>query len=160
MFGWLKKKKKENVVPTVSAQGSSDPMSSLALGLNPLIAASIQVDPNAKPKPLSKAKKPRKPKVNKQKVEPRVDVLKFDFDPQNPRLGSIELDWNKEFIELLIKSGYTGNTEDEIVDKLIYIIGDELELIENVEELNTELTLISKKSNYKLDLFSLLFFFS
>jgi len=117
MFGWLKKKKKENVVPTVSAQGSSDPMSSLALGLNPLIAASIQVDPNAKPKPLSKAKKPRKPKVKKQKVEPRVDVLKFDFDPQNPRLGSIELDWNKEFIELLIKSGYTGNTEDEIVDK-------------------------------------------
>ena len=67
-------------------------------------------------------KKPRKPRVKKEKVvpppkaEPKVDVLKFDFDPMNPRIGSIELDWNTEFVELLTEHGYYGNTEEEIVD--------------------------------------------
>lgn len=71
----------------------------------------------------SKPKKPRKPKVKKEKVvpppkeEPKVDVLKFEFDPANPKLGSIELDWNSEFVELLTKHGYFGNSEEEIVDK-------------------------------------------
>ena len=67
-------------------------------------------------------KKKRKPKIKKEKVvpppktEPRVDVLKFDFDPKDPKLGSIELDWNNEFVELLISHGYRGNTEEDIVD--------------------------------------------
>jgi len=71
----------------------------------------------------SKPKKPRKPRIKKEKpepkpkVEPRVDILKFDFDPANPRLGSIELDWNTEFVELLSKHGYVGANEEEIVDK-------------------------------------------
>lgn len=71
----------------------------------------------------STPKKPRKPKVKKEKPvplpkeEPKVDVLKFDFDPANPRLGSIELDWNTEFVELLTKHGYIGASEEEIVDK-------------------------------------------
>ena len=67
--------------------------------------------------------KPKKPRVKKEKpiappkVEPKVDILKFDFDPANPRLGSIELDWNTEFVELLSKHGYVGANEEEIVDK-------------------------------------------
>ena len=75
------------------------------------------------PAVLIKPKKPRKPRVKKEKpaaqpkIEPKVDVLKFDFDPANPRLGSIELDWNKEFVELLVTHGYVGNNDEEIVDK-------------------------------------------
>jgi len=69
----------------------------------------------------SKPKKPRnpKPKVKKkiEKVEPKVDILKFDFDPKDPRLGSIELDWNTEFVELLVYHGYFGDSEEDIVDK-------------------------------------------
>jgi hypothetical protein len=70
----------------------------------------------------SKPKKPSKPKVKKEKlitpkVEPKVEILKFDFDPDNPRLGSIELDWNSEFIKLLANHGYLGATEEEIIDK-------------------------------------------
>ena len=70
----------------------------------------------------SKPKKPRKPRAKKKKVvatpvEPKVDILKFEFDPANPRLGSIELDWNSEFVELLTSHGYVGNNEEEIVDK-------------------------------------------
>jgi hypothetical protein len=85
-------------------------------------AVEIPVTPNSQSK-QPKPKKPRKPKVKKEKpavnakVEPKVDILKFEFDPANPRLGSIELDWNSEFVELLVNHGYLGNSEEEIVDK-------------------------------------------
>lgn len=88
MFGWFKKKEEMPSAPVVQLE---------------------------QPKP----KKPRKPKVKKEKapkIEPKVEVLKFDFDPANPRLGSIELDWNKEFVELLVKHGYKGPTAEDIVD--------------------------------------------
>lgn len=62
-------------------------------------------------KPPPKAKKPRK-----KKQEPKIDVVKFDFDPKNPKLGSIELDWNDEFIKLLKQHGYMGATNEDIVD--------------------------------------------
>ena len=91
MFNWFNKKKEEPAVEEI-------PMVEL-------------------PKP-KKARKP-KPKVQKklEKIEPKVDILKFDFDPRNPRLGSIELDWNAEFVELLMEHGYVGNTDEDIVDK-------------------------------------------
>ena len=93
MFNWFSKKKEEPVVEV------------------PLVVVEQPV-----------AKKPKKPRVKKAKVvpppkqDPRVDVLKFDFDPKNPRIGSIELDWTSEFVELLTEHGYYGNTEEEIVD--------------------------------------------
>ena len=43
-------------------------------------------------------------------------MLKFDFNAENPRLGSIELDWNDEFVELLKSHGYSGDTPEAIVD--------------------------------------------
>lgn len=80
--------------------------------------AEIPAEPE---KPPVEPKKPRKPRAKKKKVappkeEPRVDVLKFDFDPANPRMGSIELDWNDSFVELLQKHGYSGATDEDIVD--------------------------------------------
>ena len=75
--------------------------------------------------------KPRKPRVKKPKPEPVVEpltvaeqpvakpevkVLKLDFDPANPRMGSLELDWNTEFIDLLKQHGYPGNSAEDVVD--------------------------------------------
>jgi hypothetical protein len=93
MFNWFNKKKEE-----------------------PIVEAPVVVIEQPTPK------KPKKPRVKKEKVvppkvEPKVDILKFDFDPRDPRLGSIELDWNTEFVELLVYHGYVGNTEEDIVDK-------------------------------------------
>ena len=74
---------------------------------------------------IEKPVKPRKPKAKKAKpapepvvakTEPRVAVTNLDFDPANPRLGSLELDWNDEFISLLQEHGYSGATPEEIVD--------------------------------------------
>lgn len=62
----------------------------------------------------SKEEKPRKPR--KKKSGPQVKVLKFDFDTENPRLGSMELDWNDDFVELLKTHGYKGETPEAIVD--------------------------------------------
>jgi hypothetical protein len=75
----------------------------------------------------TKPKKPRKPRAKKPEpalepvaekpqVNAEVKVLKLDFDPQNPRLGSLELDWNDQFIDLLAEHGYRGGTAEELVD--------------------------------------------
>lgn len=49
--------------------------------------------------------------------EPYIAVIDTHFDPKNPANGYFELDWNTHFIQQLVASGYTGNTEEEIVDK-------------------------------------------
>jgi hypothetical protein len=98
---------------------------------NPEQLIPVVVQPAAEPivvadQPAAeKIKKPRKPKAKKAvepeaaaipKADPEVKVLKFEFDPENPRLGSIELDWNIEFVHLLRTHGYSGNTDEDIVD--------------------------------------------
>ena len=64
----------------------------------------------------TKPKKPRKKKEKPVKVEPQVRVLGFDFDPKNPSMGSMELDWNAEFIEMLRSNGYRGINPEDLVD--------------------------------------------
>ena len=76
--------------------------------------------------PVEKIKKPRKPRVKKPVPEPvieektiaapEVKVLKMDFDPTNPRLGSMELDWNPEFVSMLKEHGYQGDKDEDVVD--------------------------------------------
>lgn len=51
------------------------------------------------------------------KKEPYVAVLETHVNPENIRNGFFELDWNEYFIVQLKQSGYTGNTEEEIVDQ-------------------------------------------
>lgn len=48
--------------------------------------------------------------------EPWVQVLSMDIDPDNPGSGAFELDWNDIFVARLIKSGYQGKTDQDIVD--------------------------------------------
>lgn len=49
--------------------------------------------------------------------EPYVDVLKVNIDEENPGDGYFELEWNQLFVKKLLDAGYTGNTEEEIVDQ-------------------------------------------
>lgn len=50
------------------------------------------------------------------KGEPWVAVLDTQVNPDNIRNGFFELDWNNEFIEQLIDAGYSGETNEEIVN--------------------------------------------
>jgi hypothetical protein len=48
--------------------------------------------------------------------EPWVGIVHFDIDPDNLSEGSFELDWNDIFIARLIKYGYRGHNDQEMVD--------------------------------------------
>ena len=48
--------------------------------------------------------------------EPWVGVLDTKVNPENIRNGFFELDWNNEFIEQLLDAGYSGETNEQIVD--------------------------------------------
>ena len=66
------------------------------------------------------------PKKNKKKLsdkeladknkEPYITVLSMEIDPDNPSDGAFELDWNDIFVARLMKAGYQGKTDNDIVD--------------------------------------------
>ena len=48
--------------------------------------------------------------------EPWVTVIGMELDPENPSNGAFELDWNDKFVANLIRAGYQGKTDQDIVD--------------------------------------------
>ena len=50
------------------------------------------------------------------KGEPWVGVLDTKVNPENIRNGFFELDWTNEFIEQLLDAGYSGESNEQIVD--------------------------------------------
>ena len=58
-------------------------------------------------------------KGSKKSEEPMVKVLNLNVNPENPRNGFFELDWNPEFVNMLKQSGYQGESEEEIVDRVV-----------------------------------------
>ena len=49
--------------------------------------------------------------------EPYVEVLGIDVDTTDPGQGAFELDWNDIFIAKLVKAGYKGRDDAQIVDQ-------------------------------------------
>jgi hypothetical protein len=50
--------------------------------------------------------------------EPWIDVVRINMeDKNNPSTGYFELDWNKAFVNQLTEAGYSGRTEEEIVEQ-------------------------------------------
>jgi hypothetical protein len=48
--------------------------------------------------------------------KPYVAILSASIDENNPKSGYFELDWNDLFVNMLIKAGYTGGSEEVIVN--------------------------------------------
>jgi hypothetical protein len=48
--------------------------------------------------------------------EPYIKVLDTNVDPENPKYGYFELDWNQHFVNNLKEHGFSGNTDEEVVD--------------------------------------------
>lgn len=61
-----------------------------------------------------------KPEYDKERAnylkEPYVEVLSVDVRKEDPSLGAFELDWNDEFVKLLSEHGYTGRSDEEVVN--------------------------------------------
>ena len=49
--------------------------------------------------------------------EPYVNILSIDLDPENVGQGAFEIDWNDQFITKLLRAGYQGKTDADIVDR-------------------------------------------
>lgn len=49
--------------------------------------------------------------------EPWINVVKTHVDSNNIRNGFFELDWNEYFVLQLTAAGYSGETDETIVDK-------------------------------------------
>lgn len=72
-------------------------------------------------KPRKKTESVKKLKTAKElataKREPYVSIISVDLDPTNIGNGAFELDWNEYFIAKLIRSGYKGADDAQIVDQ-------------------------------------------
>lgn len=65
--------------------------------------------------------------------EPYVSVVSVELDPDNVQNGAFELDWNDIFVAKLMKSGYQGKDDAQIVDQWFQDICRNV-LMENFEQ--------------------------
>ena len=50
------------------------------------------------------------------KNEPWVEIIGMEIDEKDPGQGAFELDWNDIFVAKLVRAGYQGKTDQDIVD--------------------------------------------
>jgi len=87
---------------------------------NPEPAIASDGAENLKKKKSSAPRKPQQlsPKeLATQSGEPWVQIINLELDPENLGNGAIELDWNDIFIARLVKAGFRGKTDQQIVDQ-------------------------------------------
>lgn len=65
--------------------------------------------------------------------EPYISVVSVELDPDNPGNGAFELDWNDIFVAKLIRAGYEGKDDAQIVDRWFQTICRNV-LMENYEQ--------------------------
>ena len=73
--------------------------------------------PPQPPKPKTKAPEKSAKELATERGEPYVAVISMDVDPENLHQGAFELDWNDKFVANLIRAGYQGKTDSDVVDQ-------------------------------------------
>lgn len=66
-----------------------------------------------KPKKVQKTAK----EIATENGEPWVNIESVELDPNNIGNGAFELDWNELFVAKLIRAGYKGKDDAQIVDQ-------------------------------------------
>jgi hypothetical protein len=69
------------------------------------------------PAPKPKAPEKTAKQLATEAGEPYVAVLGMDVDLNNLHQGAFELDWNEIFVARLVKAGYQGKVDADIVDQ-------------------------------------------
>ena len=85
--------------------------------VNPLPIQPKPEPPPQPPKPKAKAPEKSAKELATERGEPYVAVLSMDVDPENLHQGAFELDWNEKFVANLLRAGYQGKTDSDIVDQ-------------------------------------------
>jgi len=65
--------------------------------------------------------------------EPWVEVIGMEIDKDNPGAGNFELDWNDKFVANLIRAGYQGKTDQDLVDNWFRSVCQNV-VLENYEQ--------------------------
>ena len=81
--------------------------------LTPIPAEAVKQLKKERAKKLIKTEK----ELATERGDPYVAILSMDVDPENIHAGSFELDWNEKFVANLIRAGYAGKTDSDIVDQ-------------------------------------------
>lgn len=69
------------------------------------------------PAPKPRAKKKTAKELATERGEPWVNVLDMEIDMEDINSGAFTLDWNDKFVAQLMRFGYTGKTDQDIVDQ-------------------------------------------
>lgn len=69
-------------------------------------------EPKAKPAKTKSAKD-----LATERGEPYVAIVSMDINPDNLHEGAFELDWNEKFVANLLRAGYVGKTDADVVDQ-------------------------------------------
>ena len=85
----------------------------------------------AAPKLTIKGKSPKE--IATKAGEPWVNIMSVELDPDNIGNGAFELDWNDIFLAKLLKAGYQGKTDADVVDNWFQSICRNI-LAENYEQ--------------------------
>ena len=67
--------------------------------------------------PKATRKKKSEKELATERGEPWVGILSMDVDPEDLNSGAFELDWNEKFVAQLMRFGYQGKTDQDIVDQ-------------------------------------------
>jgi len=76
----------------------------------------LKQKPETKPE-VPKTKKKSAKDIATEKGEPYVTILSVELDPDNIGNGAFELDWNDKFVANLVRAGYQGKTDADMVDQ-------------------------------------------
>ena len=68
-------------------------------------------------KTTKQASKKTPKEIATSKGEPWVNVISVELDPENVGNGAFELDWNEFFVLKLLRAGYKGKDNGQIVDQ-------------------------------------------
>ena len=86
----------------------------------------------------AKSKKKSDKELATERGEPYIAILSMDVDPNDINSGAFEFDWNDKFIANLIRAGYQGRTDADLVDQWFQNVCRNvvLETYEQVEAIN------------------------
>jgi hypothetical protein len=70
-----------------------------------------------KPAEPAKSKKKSAKDLATERGEPYIEILRMDVNPNDINSGAFEFDWNDKFVANLIRAGYQGKTDADLVDQ-------------------------------------------
>lgn len=90
------------------------PVAKKTVEKKPVAKKTVTKKPADKPKLTVKVKSAKE--LATKKGEPYVSILNVELDSDDIGNGAFELDWNDIFVAKLIKAGYQGKTDADVVD--------------------------------------------